>query len=178
MRRGFVKRRIKVLTLLLFVSLVAYSGNLMAKGKTGRDLVVTKIGGEQVKGELIAVRQRSLLLMDWQTRGDVSIQIKEVRNIKYTEESHLLRGGLLGLLAGVALGAVASAAWLEKNDSHKTAVVLKLSGTFGGLGGLIGATVGQATSPINIIQIEGKGEAEINAILGDLRSMARVPDAQ
>jgi hypothetical protein len=86
-----MKRRIKVVALLLFVSGVAFSGNLMAKGRTGRDLVVTKISGDQVKGELIAVKQHSLLLMDWQTRGDVSIKIREVRNIKYSEVSHLLR---------------------------------------------------------------------------------------
>jgi hypothetical protein len=80
-------------------------------------------------------------------------------------------------LAGGTLGAILVVSSLPKNSVGKTKSALLIIGMLGGLGGLIGATVGQAASPVNIVQIEGKDDVEINAILEDLRPMARVHDA-
>jgi len=173
----FKGKGIKRVAFLFVVSLVAFSGNLMAKERKGADIVVMKTDGNPVRGELIAVKQHSLLLMEWQTRGDVSINIKDVRYINFSGKSNITKGGLTGLLMGGVFGAV-GATVSSGSNSGKTRYFLVLTGGFAGVGALVGAVVGAISGKDKEIQIEGKNDAEISAILEDLRSKSRVPDAQ
>ncbi len=53
----------KFISLFLIFSLVMLPTSLYAK-KRGAKIVVTKLDGQQIKGELIAVKPNSLLLLD------------------------------------------------------------------------------------------------------------------
>jgi len=54
----------KIIPLFLVFSLLALSGNLLAKERRGAELIVQKKDGQQVRGELITVKEHSLLLLD------------------------------------------------------------------------------------------------------------------
>ena len=81
---------IKFVLLFLIFSLVALSGNLYAKNK-GAELVVQKIDGTQVRGELIAVKEESLLLLNSEGE-DVSVDINDVRVVSIFKKSKVLIG--------------------------------------------------------------------------------------
>jgi hypothetical protein len=168
----------KVVAFLFVVSLVAFSGSLMAKERAGAELEVMKTDGNSVRGELIALKQQSLLIKEWGTQADESIDIRNAKYIKIVGKSNILKGGLTGFLAGGVLGAVLGAVSPTGSASGKTRYVLVLTGGFAGIGGIIGTIVGGISHPGKKIQVEGKNDAEINAILKYLSSKARVPDAQ
>ena len=67
--------------LLLMFSILAFSGNLYAE-KKGADLIIQKTDGTQVRGELIAVKKSSLLLLDRYSGSDVSIDITDIQGIQ------------------------------------------------------------------------------------------------
>jgi len=52
----------KFMVFLIIFSLLVLSGNLYAK-KQGAELLIQKKDGQQIKGELIAVKKNSILLM-------------------------------------------------------------------------------------------------------------------
>ena len=67
----------KILVLVIACILVFPLG-LIAKDKPGADLLIVKLDGEQVRGELIAVKESSLLLLS-ESGADVSVDVKEMK---------------------------------------------------------------------------------------------------
>ena len=63
---------LQFISLLLVFSILALSGNLFAKEKRGADLIIQKKDGQHVRGELIAVKKNSLLLLDRESGADVT----------------------------------------------------------------------------------------------------------
>ena len=84
------EKRKKFISLFLVFSLVALSGNLMAKERKGATLRIQKKDGQQVNGELIAVKKNSLLLLDAETSSDITIQITDVKAITIRKKSRML----------------------------------------------------------------------------------------
>ena len=97
-----MKNRILVWAVVFIM--VVCSVNLEAKERRGADLVITKTDGQQIGGELIAVKPSSLLLLDPQTVGDVSVDIGDLKVIRIVKKSKALQGGGLGLAAGLVAG--------------------------------------------------------------------------
>lgn len=179
----------KLVSLFLVFSLVALSGNLYAK-KKGAEIILYKKGEEMpdnrwkgttwekkpskpsgIKGELIAVKENSILLLNSEG-ADVSIDIGEVKVIKIVKKYKAGTGALIGLLVGAAIGTaiqadeVASGSWFPA-----------YSGAILGLpGALIGAGVGATSRSYKTVQIEGKSDSEIKEALEKLRKKARIPD--
>jgi hypothetical protein len=147
--------------------------------KPGAKLVVQKKDGQKVKGELITVKQNSLLLKESESGEDVTAGVDDIKMITIVKESKTLTGVGLGFLAGATVGAIIGYVVDEaigKGDliwgpEHSAL----LGGAIGGLvGGISGGIIGANRS--KTIQIEGKSSMEIKGILEDLRKKARVPD--
>lgn len=185
----------KIIALLIVIPVMCLFGNLYAKERRGANVEIykkrpkTKMEGTpreeailpDIKGELIAVKQSSLLLKDSQSEADVSIDVEDIIDIKIVKKSKTLIGVGLGLLAGAAAGAIVGMVVHEvfiKEDfiwktQYSALAGLSIGGFTGGLaGGIIGADRSET------IQIEGKSESEIRKVLDDLRKKARVPNFQ
>ncbi|OGD19423.1 MAG: hypothetical protein A2W03_12755 [Candidatus Aminicenantes bacterium RBG_16_63_16] len=103
MTRGRTKN--KILLLAVVFSSLTCSGKLMAKERRGAELVITKADGQQIIGELIAVKQGSLLLLDSRSGTDLSVNVGDLRDVKIVKKSKFWQGAGVGLLAGAFFGA-------------------------------------------------------------------------
>lgn len=181
----------KIIALFLVFSFLSLSVNLMARERRGADIMIQKKDGQHVKGELIAVKQNSLLLKEHDSGADVTLAVREIKTITIVKKSKTLKQGGMGLLiggaAGVAtctfllyMGSFMGIAW---EDIEGTEIFINYALPYGLLGGctigaLIGVITGASAGKDKTIQIEGKSEAEIRKILEDLRKKARVPNFQ
>ena len=170
----------KCIVLFLVLSSFALSENLYAK-KNGSELIVQKIDGQYAIGELIAVKENSLLLLDSESGADVSVDIREIKLIEIVKNSKSLAWGGIGLVSGAVIGALIG--YVEGDDPPGYVLTAKdkalgygfyigLSGAI--LGGIIGALAGKDEK----IQIEGKSASEIKEALEKLRKKARVTNFQ
>jgi hypothetical protein len=98
-------RKILAAVLAAFLNFVI-PGGLVAQGRRGADLIVTAKDGRELRGELIAVKADSLLLLDHMTGKDGSAAMAEISVIKLVRESKALTGLLMGFIPGAAGGAV------------------------------------------------------------------------
>jgi len=178
----------KLLFIILFISsTLIFSGDLLAKKRRGAELKIQKTDGQIVKGELIAVKENSLLLLDSNTSADVSVDITDIEFIEILKKPKILLGAGLGFLIGGSVGALTGVMFgddeLRQGDnpdeyetrsvSQKALTVGVLFGLIGALGGgITGASVGGETT----IQIQGNSEEDINLELIKLRFKARVTD--
>ena len=88
----------KFISLFLVISLLALTGNLMAREMRGAKLIIQKEDGSQIEGELIAVKQNTLLLLDLEIGAGVPVDIKDIKVIKINKKSKFLLGIFSGLL--------------------------------------------------------------------------------
>ena len=77
----------KIVSLLLILCLVVLSTNLYAKKKRGAELIVQKRDGLEVQGELIAVKEDSLLIKEAKSEADVTVDVSDIRNIRVSKKS-------------------------------------------------------------------------------------------
>lgn len=161
----------KFIALFLVFSLLALSANLYAKEKRGAKLIITKTDGQQVKGELIAVKENSLLLLDSESGADVSIDIADIRIIRIVKKSKkwkygLAVGGGVGLIAGIAsIGEVHGffATFIDSLIWFGLPVV-----------GIVAIIEGRDKT----ILIKGRPDTEVKEALEELRKKARIPNYQ
>lgn len=178
----------KFVSLFLVFSLMMLSVNLYAKERRRATLIIqrksdqiknTRLKGTPweeitgVRGELIAVKQDSLLLLDAEGK-DVSIDIADIKVITIVKKSKMLLGAGLGLLIGGGIGALIGVLG-SKGEEELIAINAPTFGLLGGavgllIGGIAGAGAGKT------IQIEGRTNSEIQETLDYLRKKARVRD--
>jgi hypothetical protein len=160
----------KALALLVIFSLLTCSANLFAKERHGAELVVHKLDRQRIEGELIAVRQNSLLLLS--SDGiDVSVDVKDINVIIIEKKSKAGTGAIAGLLIGGAAGGYFFQRGKEGLEKVFTPFAILVYGILGSIVGLcIGATFGTDKA----IKIEGKSGTEIQEILEKLRRQARI----
>lgn len=163
-----------ILIVLVIISLLTCSGSLTAKERRGAELVITKTDGQQIKGELIAVKPSSLLLLESQTTADVSVETEEIASIKIIKKSKMLLGAVVGFIAGSIVGRLVVSG--QADDVGMDVVAVRLVADGAGLA--IGAAIGAGVGKDKTIQIEGQSESATKEILANLRRQARVPNAQ
>ena len=164
----------KIISLFLIFSLVMLSANLYAKERRGAKLIITKLDGQLIEGELITVKPNSLLLLDTEGKG-VSVDIGDIKVIRIVKKSKAGTGALIGLVVGGGGGALLA---LVNNAGHEPYTIKTrtwIAGILGGLGGLlIGAMLGVGEGTDETIQIEGMTDSEIQETMDKLRKKARI----
>jgi len=124
-----------------------------------------------IRGELIAVKQNSLLLLDAEGK-DVSIDIADIKVIRIVKKSKALQGAGLGSLIGG--GGMYLYSQIVGDSESEIVLVFTLGAAVIGasVGGLIGAISGKDKT----IQIEGMTDSEIEEAMDKLRKKARIRD--
>jgi hypothetical protein len=155
--------------------------NLEPGQKPGAVLIIQKINGQQIRGELIAVKRNSLLLKEAESGADWDVGVAEIKTVTIVKKSKLLEGGLIGLLLGGVIGFIIG--YPQGDEDGFVFISKPLAGGIGaaiggGAGALIGASIGSTVKGDKTIQIEGKSDSEIKWHLEKLRKKARVPDFQ
>ncbi len=158
--------------------------------KHGANLIIQKISGQQVRGELITVKPSSLLLLNTEGK-DVSVDIEEIKVITVVKKSQALLGVGTGLFVGAGSGAAIGASlWVLglpvvamfgeagieswKDDFPDLLWGGVLIGA--GIGLLLGVSSGAALGIDKTIQIEGMSDSEIQEAMDKLRKKARIRD--
>jgi len=138
----------KLIASVLVVSFLVLPAGLSAKERRGANLIVTRLDGSQVSGELIAVKRDSLLLLSAGT--DLTIDLADIKSIRIVRKSRAGRGAFLGSMGGALTGGVLGAVsgGIDEYTSGEAAVVLGFFfGVIGGLGGLsLGTIMGVDTT--------------------------------
>jgi len=168
----------KLISLFLVFSIICLYGNLYAKERRGADLVIQKSDGQQIKGELIAVKESSLLLLEHDSGADATCVVGEIKTTTIVKKSKRGKGALYGFGLGAIGGGLAGGLLVEPEESTRVNNALFGVIFLGAIGALTGLIVGGFLGKDKTIQIEGKSEAEIKRILDDLRKKARIPNFQ
>ncbi len=168
----------KFISLFLVFSILVLSGNLYAKERKGADLMIQKNDGTQVRGELIAVKQNSLLLLDRESGADVAVGIGDAKVITIVKKSKALLGVGLGLLLGGGLGSLYGTSTDTYDSDLRPLAFIVYGGGGAALGALVGGFFGASAGKDEIIQIEGKSDPEIQENLEKLRKQARIRNSQ
>jgi len=172
----------KLVSLFLVFSLLVLSGNLTAKERRGAELIVTKKDGQEVRGELIAVKEKSLLLLDAETGADVSIEIGDVKVIIIKKKSKALKtlvGAGIGILFCGVGGALIGDNYEKTHYKQYWGIGKTVGGIIGAaLGFLIGGTVGSVIGKDETIRIEEMPQETVNFQIEELRKKARIPNYQ
>ena len=195
-----MKKSNKFIALFLAFSSMMLSANLSAKERRGAELIIQRIGDQvrQVKktrlegtpwetsvitgiwGELIAVKQDSLLLLDAGGK-DLSVNIADIKVIKIVKKSKAGKGALYGLLIGGAAGALLGFSSGDDPYDNFFSFTAEQKALIGGaslgitgliLGGIAGLTPGKDKT----IHFEGMTDLEIEEALDKLRKKARIRD--
>jgi len=165
-----------VLALGLVISFLIYSGNLGAKERRGAEVKILKNDKTVQKGELIAVKPASLLLMDSQSGADVSVDIEDIITVTVVKKSKALAGFLIGtgagLLAGLAIGSTGDQNEFIMSDETAVGLLIMLASP------IIGLTAGALMGSDQKIQIVGMSPEQIKADLEKLRRHARITNFQ
>jgi len=169
----------KFIALFLIFSLLALSGNLHAKERRGVDLVITKKDGQVVKGELIVVKENSLLLKERESGGDVSVDIEHISFIRIVKKSIAVWGFRVGgAVVGAAIGCAVGGSLFDGEGGLNYGTTIGVGLSVALLGTLMGAVIGAAMGTDKTIQIAGKSDSEIKEALEYLRKKARVTNFQ
>jgi len=83
------------------------ANKIAKKQKHGTKLIVQKRDGQEIRGELIAVKHNSLLLLEFESAAEVSIEIIDIKVIKVIKKSLL---AILVVILGISEGA-----WFPKD---------------------------------------------------------------
>jgi len=167
----------KFIASVLIVSFVSLPGALSAQGARGADVIIAVKDGRTVSGELIAVKQDSLVLLS-PVGKDESVTFTEISAITIVKKSRAGTGFLAGFLVGGIAGGILGSQWNKGDESYEGKAILPGVLIFGALGGLIGLGIGAAVGSDETIEFAGLSEVEARKVLGQLRGMARMPDAQ
>ena len=184
----------KFISLFLVFSLMALSVNLYAKERRGAKLIIQRRGDQVqtrykdtpwetsamtgIRGELIAVKPNSLLLLDTEGK-DVSVDIADIKVITIVwKKSKALLGGAIGFGAGALLAPfLFSFLFPAFHEEYGVPGILLIEMPVGSaIGAITGALIGGNAGRDKIIQIEGMSDSEIQEALDKLRKKARIRD--
>ena len=168
----------KLIASALAVSLLILPAGLSAKEKRGADLVVTKIDGSKVSGELIAVKPDSLLLLS--AGMDLSIPLVDIRDVRIVRRSHALVFAGLGAAAGATAGAFVGV-YTGGGDDEAGPASLRGGVIFGALGALAGLLADSMVNSDSHFTVAGKPPDAVAGFWDKLQAysrMGRLPEAR
>lgn len=164
--------RIRLAVLGAAILLSSIPGSLAAKERHGAELAVTAKNGEQVGGELVAVKADSLLLFDHRTGKDLSVNLADLSVIRIVRKSKALTGLLVGFVPGAVGGAVLGA---HASDGMGGLGAFLGGVTIGAVTGLVGLAAGFGAGIDSVVRYADLPDAERRAFLLRLNRLAREP---
>jgi len=168
---------IKRLSVPVLMCILVFPPSLTAKERKGADLLIERLDGKQVRGELIAVKNTALLLMERDSGADVSAAVEDIKAIRVVKKSKALQGAGYGFLISAAgLSALAWASDEEYFLDPEGGGPLVLFPFFGIPGLLVGSVIGAIMGTDKTIRFAGESDSRIRENLEYLRSKARMPD--
>ncbi len=163
----------QIITTVLLFLLVLRPGISMSRDDRGAYLVVTLKDGQEVEGELLAVKQDSLLVLKRIPEEGVSIALVDIGKVKIAKKPKILLGGAAGFLAGAGIGAL----WGRSHAVDEDVGVFFGGVIFGGIGTVIGLVAGAVAGLDPVIVLAGRPEPEVRFVLSRLSRMSRNPGA-
>jgi hypothetical protein len=116
--------------MLIVLAAQPLSANRERRGST---VVVTMTDGSQVKGELLAVKNDSLLVYDRAADQGQNLDLKQIDQVNVVKKSKIGLGLAIGLGVGLVLGCD------PETNVHNEFYWAKSMAGFGLLGGIVGA---------------------------------------
>lgn len=162
----------KNVSIMLVAAVMLLWSNALAKERRGATVVIAKKDGVEMRGELIAVKKDSLIVVDTNGQSE-TVEPAEIRQVEMKTKAtrNIGKGVLLGLAAGAVVGALMAD---DPEVAPRWAGALYVGAIGAGAGGVAGLVAGAAKSR-KIITIEGRSENELAQALAKLRKSARVP---
>jgi hypothetical protein len=163
----------------LIISFLIFPADLSAKERRGANLIVTRLDGSQVAGELIAVKPDSLLLLSNVGR-DESIDLANIKTVRIVRKS---RAGLfagIGGAAGAAVGATVGA-YVFNGGSDDEPASLRNGLVFGALGALAGWLADSMVNSDTHFTVAEKAPEVVAGFWDKLQAysrMGRLPEAR
>jgi len=135
-----------------------------ARERRGAPVVVTKLDGAQVAGELIAVRPDSLLLLSSGT--DVSIALTDIKAVRVVRKSRALPLAIGGFLTGAG-----EAVWatLREPENGGALPTLKWAALIGSVQALLGGAIGLGLGADSVLPFAGERDEVIQGYLDKLK---------
>lgn len=163
----------KAISLFLVFSMLVLSRNVFATEKKGADLIILKTDGTEIRGELIAVKEKSLLLVERNSGIDYSININEIKITRIHKNS--LLPVTIGLTAGIVIGMGVGSAIEQAKVFAPTGFDMNFGPLFLALGiASIGLTIGVLMGTDKTFQFEGMSKSETQESLKKLSKKARI----
>ena len=162
---------VRIMATAVVVWILVMPGGLAAGGRRGANLVITRIDGTRVAGELVAVKPGSLLLLT----GNViaaSVDFSDIKSVRILRKSQAgLFAGIAGA-AGLVGGALAGLrAWDDEEDQAAYAVIAGLY--YGAIGVLSGLLVGGAQGIDSNFTVAGQREEVLAGYWKKLSALSR-----
>jgi len=166
-------KRVRQILQQFLIAVVIFSlfcpGNLWAKSK-GAQVQIMKSDQEVIEGELLRVKDNSLLVMTSGSETGVTVDMNEIILLKIKKKRTFRKGAVPGSLVGVGIGIS-----LGLMGKHYGPFVGGL--TLGVLGlGVGGITASLGGEYYKKIQVQGKSPYKIKKIIWKLKEMARFND--
>jgi hypothetical protein len=137
-------------SVLVIVLFIAGPAGLEAKGRRGALIIITKVDGVQVKGELFSVKPESLLVL---RRGAaLTIPRGMVHSVSIQRRSGLARGALSGFATGAILGFLLGSTY---NDHFHSNPAVPVGAVAGGLGLAIGMVASRREKVESVVPLSG-----------------------
>ena len=173
----------KTISLFLVLSLLLLSIPLTAKEKKGVELLLKKTDGTEVRGELIVVKENSMVLMERYSGGDVTVDVSDVRSVTNVKKSKALENaGLIFLICagtGIVLGSTANKEKSGFDIISESEMYIALGILTGLIAVGIGVVIGAFEGKDETIQIKRGDDPRLKSlILQDLRKKARIQNFQ
>jgi hypothetical protein len=165
------------LAVLLVLALMAPV--LEAKARRGAEVVVTKGDGTVVRGELLAVKETDLVIMEGSTSAGITASLADVRSVKVVKKSKILKGMGKGFLyVGLPSAGIGPLAANKNTDSllgPRTPAEGALLGLIiGGVFGTVaGAVFGAAAGVDENIPVDATSAIALGQTAAQLRRLAR-----
>jgi hypothetical protein len=155
----------------LVILFLVLPADLSAKERRGANLIVTRLDGSQVSGELIAVKRDSLLLLNNVGR-DESVDLAGIKSVKIVRKS---RAGLfagIGGAAGAAAGAYVGL-YMGGGDDESGPASIRGGVVYGALGALAGLLAGSLVGTDSRFVVAGEQPEVVAAYWDRLRAHSR-----
>jgi len=179
-----IKRKTQIILALIVSSIFLFQGCAsIISGTSERrfperregSIILTKKDGRQIEGELITVKENSLLLLD-RYGIDASIEIRDIRTIRIVKRSKAGLGSVTGPL--IVIGVVALVEITANRQSEEGALIggVMLAALFSVPASILGGIIGAVAGKYKTIHFEGMTDSEIKKALDKLRKKARIRD--